>query len=118
MADKIEIKSKDLLQYKDIVLECHDDSMDKKTGKPKNTHKFYIFHLTEGASQFDIEYGRIDKSPNKLQYPMSLLQKKFDEKIGKNYSVTRVTRIDEKSIFFADFVSDIFEDGDEWILPE
>jgi predicted DNA-binding WGR domain protein len=105
-------------EWKDIVLEAHDESIDPKTNKKKNTHKFYIFHVTEGSSHFEIEYGRIGKKPSRLQYPISELKTKYREKINKGYKVVRSARHDEQSIFFVDLAEKIMEGEDEWLLPD
>jgi predicted DNA-binding WGR domain protein len=105
-------------EFKDVVCESHDESIDPKTNKPKNTHKFYIFHIREGADRFDIEYGRIGKNPNRLQYPIKELTVKYREKLNKGYKVVRAARHDEQSIFFVDLAEKILGEEDEWLLPE
>jgi len=105
-------------EWKDVGLECHDDSRDPKTGKQKNTHKFYVFHVEPNSDKFNIEYGRIGKSPSEMTYPKSLLQKKFLEKLNRGYKVVRVARHDEKSLMFADFVEKYLDGGEEFFLPD
>jgi len=107
-----------LKEWRDVCLECHDESVDPKTNKKKNTHKFYVFHVDPASTQFGIEYGRIGKAPNVLSYPRHMLGKKFQEKLNKGYRVIRVVRHDEKSLMFADFVEKFLGGGEESFLPE
>jgi predicted DNA-binding WGR domain protein len=98
-------------QFRDILMECHDDA--------KNTHKYYHIHVPEEhASNFSIEYGRVGHSPNKLQYPVSDLWTKFNEKMRKGYKVLKISRWDERGTNFTEFLDKFLNGGDDCWLPE
>lgn len=49
----------------------------------ENNNKFY--NMTENGSNFDVEYGRVQKTSIKEVYPMDMWDKKYKEKIKKGY---------------------------------
>jgi predicted DNA-binding WGR domain protein len=109
--NEIKINRNEIHEYRDIMMECHIPE--------KNTHKYYHFHIGEkDSTEFSIQYGRIGKKANYLKYKINELWMKFSEKQRKGYRVIRVSRFDELSIAFVDFIDKYFGDIEEDLLPE
>lgn len=62
-----------------------------------NNNKYYLMEWDGKSSTFDVTYGRIEASANKASYPISLWNKKFNEKVKKGYvDVTEIASVAEK----------------------
>ena len=103
------IDKKNILAYKDIFMECHDDL--------DNVHKFYCFHVAEPLSSFfEVQYGRIGKNPVTKDYHRHDLWRKINEKLKKGYEIIKIRKFNLGDINFDEFVQKFI--GEDCFLPE
>lgn len=62
----------------------------------KNNNKFYYMSYT-GGDTFNVEYGRIGSTTQFVSYPIQDWNKKYNEKIKKNYRDVSDLKIESKS---------------------
>ena len=55
------------------------------TGEFNNNKFYYMFQYDEDPDVFHVEYGRVDVTSNKMTYPISKWNSKYNEKIKKGY---------------------------------
>src|SRR5688500_6955976 len=62
----------------------------------ENNNKFYEMNWDGVSSNFNVEYGRVERTSQKVSYPIHDLIKKFNEKVKKGY--TDVTHTVSKTV--------------------